>query len=160
MATNAAQANEEIECFQLKVLTPLKEVYSGSVVGVYLSGVSGDMEILPKHEPLLAPLRIGPMVIKELGTLGEFPEVTLAVHGGFLDMNGEGAVVYASSAELASEVDAERATESEHRARERLAKVSQTKGDAAPVELDRAQLALARALLRLKLVEQLKNQNV
>lgn len=153
MANNAAKTNEEVECFTLRVLTPQREVYTGKVVGVYLAGAMGDLELLARHEPVLTGLRIGPMVITEVGELGETPTVTMAVHGGFLDMNGADAVVYASSAELAGEVDLVRAREAETRARERLAAVTISKNADSPVSVDRAQMALARALLRIRLAE-------
>lgn len=159
MANNAAQTADEVEYFRLRVITPQRQVYEGKVVGVYLSAALGDLELLPRREPILTPLRIGPLVVRELGTMGEEPGVTLAVHGGFLDMNGTDAVVYASSAEIATELDLERARESEARARERLAKLTISKGQTAPVDADRAEQALARALLRLRLGASMNQDN-
>lgn len=159
MAKQTAQETEEIETFSLRVLTPQREVYLGEVVGVCLSGARGELELLPRHEPTLTPLRIGPMVIQEpVGVSGNTQEVTVAVHGGFLDMNGTSAVVYASSAEFLNDLDLERAREAEARARERLAKVALVKGGGAPVDIDRAQQALLRALLRLRLGEMAASQ--
>ena len=153
VADNANTQEEEELLFNCRVLTPQRGVFHGPVQRVYLQGVAGDLELLPRHEPILTPLKVGAMVLTLPTEMGHAPQEVLAVHGGFLDMNGREAVVYASSAEKAGEIDLERAKEAQRRARERLDKVTLHKDDATPVDIDRAHLALMRAMLRMQVAE-------
>lgn len=141
---------EEPVSFNCVVLTPQKRVFSGQVESMYLPAALGDLEILPRREPLLTPLKSGIVKLRVMGADGAVDEQTLALHGGFLDMNGIEATIFATAAEAASEIDLERVKESEHRARERLESVAAKHGDYEHIDMDRAKLALARAILRMQ----------
>jgi len=41
---------------QLDILTPEKKIYSGTVYGIQLPGISGSFEILDKHAPMVSAL--------------------------------------------------------------------------------------------------------
>ncbi len=152
MADDIKQNEEEVVSFKCRIITPLKSVFEGEIADLTAIGESGEFELQPRHEPFLTPLKVGMMNITEIQG-DEKKDIGLAVHGGFLDMNGEEVTVYANSAELASEIDLERAKEAKKRALEKLEEVSVNKGEAAPVDLDRAQLSLMRAILRMQMVE-------
>ncbi len=159
---NTTQKNdEEILTFNLCVITPERKVFDGEVLQASMTGVSGEFDIQPRHEPFLTPLKVGEVIFSLPSSDGvDSEEIVLAVHGGFLDMDGTTATVYASSAEKAGEIDIERAKEAEKRARERLEQVTLHQGDEAPVDFDRAQLALLRAVLRIQIVEHyINNRN-
>lgn len=127
-----------------KVITPAGIAYEGEVNTVEAVGISGVVEILPRHEPMMTPLAIDLMTITADGG-----ETKFALHGGFLDMDGETVTILADAAEEATEIDIDRAQIALTRARERLAAVSGP-ADEVKIDMDRAQLALLRALNRLK----------
>ncbi len=47
----------------LEILTPEKKLFSDSVYGVQLPGVSGSFEVLDKHAPLVSALKAGKLKI-------------------------------------------------------------------------------------------------
>ena len=67
--------------------------------------VDGDIGVLPGHEPLLAELASGVVVVKTT----EGGEVTAAVHGGFISVDADTVSLLAEVAELAGEIDVDRA---------------------------------------------------
>ena len=153
MADDIKQNEDEVSAFKCKVITPLNLVFEGMITDLTAIGESGEFELQPRHEPFLSPLKVGMMTLVEKLGNSETRDISLAVHGGFLDMNGEEVVVYASSAELADEIDLERAKAAKKRAQELLESVSVNKGEDSPVDVDRAQLSLMRAILRIQMAE-------
>ena len=47
----------------LEILTPEKKLFSDSVYGVQLPGVSGSFEVLEKHAPLVSALKAGSLKV-------------------------------------------------------------------------------------------------
>lgn len=43
----------------LEILTPERKLFSGEVYGVQLPGISGSLEVLEKHAPLISALKAG-----------------------------------------------------------------------------------------------------
>jgi F-type H+-transporting ATPase subunit epsilon len=66
----------------------------------------GELGILPGHAPLLGELAEG-WVVRIQQVDGD--ELVAAVHGGFLSVTGEGVSILAEIAELADDVDVDRA---------------------------------------------------
>lgn len=83
-----------------------RRLWSGTATSVVAQTTEGEIGILPGHEPVLGQLVEGG-VVRIRTTDGEL--VTAAVHGGFLSVTGEGVSVLAEDAELAGEIDIERA---------------------------------------------------
>lgn len=83
-----------------------RRLWSGKATIVVAQTTEGEIGILPGHEPMLGQLVEGG-VVKIRTTDGEL--VTAAVHGGFLSVTGDGVSVLAEDAELAGEIDIERA---------------------------------------------------
>lgn len=131
-----------------RVLTPRKTVFDQMVESVVLTTVKGTIEVFPRFEPTIAPLNVG--VMKALGDDGS--ETELALHGGFMDMNGNVLVVLADSAEIGSDIDVERARQALERARTKLAELTSDNADTVKVDIDRAKLAILRAMTRLQVV--------
>lgn len=129
-----------------RVLTPQKGVFDEMVESVELPVVSGTLEVYARFEPTIAPLAVG--VMRAKGNDGS--ETLLAVHGGYMDMNGKVLVVLADSAEIGGEIDVIRARESLARARALLESVSVDNAETMKVDVDRAKLAILRALNRLR----------
>lgn len=138
---------QEQEIFNLKIMTPEKEVFSGNIKKIAAESEAGVIEILPGHEALLAPLNVGLMaVIKE----EETAETLFAVHGGFLEINSEGALVLADAAEVSSEIDLDRAKASQERAKEKL----ELNKDSNEIDEDRARKALFRSIARINAAQE------
>ena len=130
----------------VRILTPRRLVFEGPAERVELTTLDGIIEILPRHEALMTPLAIAPMILTPPNGAAS---LTFAVLGGFLDLDGLEATILADSAEKGSEVDVERARLAMQRARDRLAENARANSEAS-VDVDRAQLALVRSITRLR----------
>jgi F-type H+-transporting ATPase subunit epsilon len=82
-----------------------RSVWSGEATIVIARTVDGDLGVLPGHEPMLAELASG--VVLARTTDGEV--VAAAVHGGFISVENDIVSLLAEVAELAHEIDVDRA---------------------------------------------------
>ena len=124
--------------FLVEIVTPERKVYAEEANMVTVTGIEGELGIMPNHIPLVTPLRIAPVTIKRNGQVD-----IVAVHGGFIEVRKEKVVILAESAELAIDINVERAEAAKQRAQQRLA----ARRD--EVDFRRAELALQRAMNRL-----------
>ena len=131
------------EKLQLEVVTPDRLVLSESVDIVMAIGSLGEFGILPNHVPFLSPLMAGELRYRKDNQLDY-----LVVTGGFVEVSQNKVTVLAEAAERAREIDLDRAKRAKERAEKRLALA---KSEA--VDYIRAETALRRALLRLKVAE-------
>jgi F-type H+-transporting ATPase subunit epsilon len=127
----------------LEIVTPERLAYSGEVDSVQVPGSEGEMGILPHHAPLVSMLGIGELVIRTGGA-----EELFAIIGGFVQVRPDKVVVMAETADLASEIDLERAQE----ARREAERAIET-GYHEPADLAVARAQLQQALLRIRVVE-------
>lgn len=132
-----------MKTIHVSVVTPDGKVYDGDVDMVSVKTVEGELGILPRHIPLVAPLAIGAARLKKGSTVE-----TLAVSGGFVEVRPDHVTILAEAAELSSGIDVERAKRAKERAEKRLREVQSEKIDRA-----RAELALQRAINRLKVAQ-------
>ena len=126
----------------LIIVTPQGPAYAGSVETVVLPGSEGDFGVLPSHERLLAPLRIGEVEIR-----GGDGTVYAAVAEGFAEVDGEKVVVMVESCECAADVDVARAELARDRSEQQLADVDDE------TRRREYEAALARARNRLAVAE-------
>jgi len=128
---------------RLEIVTPERKVYSEDVDFVVVPGSEGEMGFLPGHSPLASSLKIGVLrVTKDAGK-----PLRIAITGGFVEVMDSRVTVLTSAAEREDEVDKKRAEAAKQRAEQRLA------AKAADLDVVRAELALKRALNRLRLFE-------
>lgn len=127
----------------LEVVTPSKLLVSEEVELATAPGTDGVFGAMANHSPLLATLKIG-----EMHYVNEGNTVSMALSGGFCDVSNNRMTVLAESAEVSTEIDAERALKAKERAERRLQEAEARKGD---IDLARAQAALARALTRIQI---------
>lgn len=85
-----------------------RQVWSGKASLVVARITTGDIGIMPGHQPVLSVLESGPVTIRTTGESGE-GTVIAAVHGGFLSYTDGKLTLLAEVAELAEEIDVERA---------------------------------------------------
>ena len=64
-------------------------IFEGSVAAVSLPGISGDMQILANHEPLITPLRKGTITIYK----ADGKEESHLIDAGTLEMSNNHATV-------------------------------------------------------------------
>ncbi|NBI30619.1 F0F1 ATP synthase subunit epsilon [Chengkuizengella marina] len=124
--------------FTLEIVTPERKVYSQDVNMIVVTGVEGQLGILPNHIPLVTALKVAPMKVKT----GNDEEI-IAVHGGFMEVSKEKVVILAEVAERAGEIDVERAQAAKERAERRLADKK------AEYDFRRAEMALQKAINRI-----------
>jgi F-type H+-transporting ATPase subunit epsilon len=132
-----------MKTINVSVVTPDGPVYESDVEMVSTKALSGELGILPGHIPMVAPLQVGVVRLKN----GSQQDL-VAVSGGFLEVRPDKVSILAQSAEKSSEIDAERALAAKERAEQRL-----REAQAANVDFKRAELALQRAINRLSIVE-------
>jgi F-type H+-transporting ATPase subunit epsilon len=83
-----------------------RRIWSGSANFLLARTTTGEIGVLPGHEPTLAQLEDSG-VVRVDGVDGS--STTLAVHGGFLAITPDNVTVLAEYAELADEIDVGRA---------------------------------------------------
>jgi F-type H+-transporting ATPase subunit epsilon len=125
---------------RLDIVTPEKVAYSAEVSMVIARTTAGDIGILPGHAALIAALAIWPLRVI---TDGE--EIQISMCGGFIEVQPEKITILANCAELAEEIDVERAEMAKARA-ESLLRESDS-------DFARAEVALKRAMVRLRVAE-------
>jgi len=124
---------------ELIIVTPTRQLVRTRTGEVTLPGANGYLGILPGHAPLMTELGIG-----ELTYQGASQGAPLAIVRGFSEVLPDRVTVLAETAELAAEIDLERAEAAKARAEKRLA------AGAADIDWDRASVALQRALIRIQ----------
>jgi F-type H+-transporting ATPase subunit epsilon len=126
----------------LEIVTPEKRAFEGDVDEVVVPGSEGELGILPHHAPLISTLGHGVLRLKRGGLEEEF-----AIFGGFLQVRPDRVVVLAETADMASEIDVERAERARREAEHAM------EGAVEPADLFQARAALQRALIRLRIAE-------
>ena len=127
--------------FHIEVVTPERMIYSGEAVSVIAPGAEGDFGVLAHHLPMVVSLGVGELSIREASGR----TVWMALEGGFFEVSDNKAIVLADGAELASDIDVNRAHAALERARHALEELEIT-----TVNRELARAALARAEARLK----------
>jgi len=123
----------------VEIVTPDGIVFTGDLTSCTAPGVNGQFQVLSGHAPYLANLQIG-----EIKILNKDGKKILATSGGFLEVKDNSISIIVESAEYADDINIDRAKEAEKRAKKRL----EEKGD---IDFLRADLALLRAVNRLKI---------
>ncbi len=122
----------------VELVSPERILYSGDAEMVVCRTVGGgDVAFLAGHAPFLGALEIWPVKIKTT----EGGEETAAVHGGFVHVRDNQVIILSDVAELASDIDADRA----RKAKEAAERRDMDQDDA------ECEAALARAHVRLEL---------
>jgi F-type H+-transporting ATPase subunit epsilon len=129
--------------FMLEVVTPERILLSDEVQFVVVPAAEGEVGVLRNHAPMVAGLKIG--VLRYVGKDGVMRH--MAVSGGFMEVIDNEAIVLAETAERGTEIDILRAKAAKERAERRLQQRAEE------INFTRAQMALARALARIKAAE-------
>ena len=128
----------------LEIVTPERLAYSDTVDAVNLPGIEGELGVLPHHAPLVTTLGVGELRIRKGGV-----EESFAIVGGFLQVRPDRVVVMAETADMASEIDLEKAQQ----ARREAEQLIDGSGHPDAVDLAAARASLQQALLRIRVAE-------
>src|SRR5690349_193272 len=128
---------------QLEIVTPEKLAYSDEVDTVVLPGSEGELGVLPHHAPLISTLGAGELRLRKGGQ-----EESFAIMGGFLQVLPDKVVVMAEMADMASDIDLEKAQEARRQAEQAL-----ESGYVEGADLSAARAALQAALIRIRVAE-------
>jgi F-type H+-transporting ATPase subunit epsilon len=123
---------------QVELVSPERILFSGESDMVVCRAADGEIAFLENHAPYLGLLSIGPVRIYQGGNVVE----RAAVHGGFVEVSNNKVTILSDVAELASQIDVERAREAARAAEEALRREENAENEA----------ALRRAQVRLDLV--------
>lgn len=124
--------------FQLEIVTPERQFYSGPVESLVLPALDGEYGVLPGHEPVVTAVEPGEVRYKTDGVWH-----SVVVTQGLAELMSDYAIVLVSTAERPEEIDVARARRAKERAEERL------RQHASQQEYYRSKAALARANARL-----------
>jgi len=120
---------------QVELVSPERILFSGEADMVIVRTVGGgDVAFLTGHAPFLGALAIHSARIKR----PDGTEETAAVHGGFVHVRDNKVIILSDVAELASQIDVERARRAKDAAEDKARDVDDAE----------AQAALQRAVLR------------
>lgn len=127
----------------VELVTPEKVALSQSADFVALPAFEGEMGVMPGHEPFLVQLGSGEVRVR----LGRETS-SFAVSGGFAEILKDKVSVFAETADMASEIDAERARQDLEKAR------AEARGAAAdPMTLAQAEAHLRQAQARVRVAQ-------
>ena len=131
---------------KLEIVTPEAKVFSDDVDMVTLTGLEGEMGILPRHMPLMTQLVAGEIIVNK-GKETFF----LAVGDGFVQVTGDRVSVLTDMAINAENIDEAKAEEARRRAEVRLAEKVNDE------EAARIHAALTHATTQLKVKHRRRN---
>jgi F-type H+-transporting ATPase subunit epsilon len=127
------------ETLKLEIVTPDGKAYSEDVEMVTLTGVLGEMGILPQHIPLMTKMVPGELVVRKGGR-----DLFVAVGGGLVQVTGSRVNVLTDMAVAAERIDEAKAEEARRRAEDRL------REKLSDEEVATTNAALARSLAQLR----------
>jgi F-type H+-transporting ATPase subunit epsilon len=124
----------------LELVTPEKVAWSASADFVVLPAFQGEMGVLPGHQSFLVQLNPGEVRVSDKDQVKRF-----AISGGFAEIKNDTISLFAETAELADQIDAERARQSLEKA-----KAETVKPGLDPLQLLQMEAAIRRAQVRLR----------
>ncbi len=127
----------------LEIVTPEKVAYKDDVDSVQLPGSEGELGVLPHHAPLVTTLGAGELRLRKGSD-----EESFAIVGGFVQVLSDKVVVMAETADMASDIDLERAQKARRNAEQAL-----EGGFVEGADLAAARASLQAALIRIRVAE-------
>ncbi|MGE5370510.1 MAG: F0F1 ATP synthase subunit epsilon [Solirubrobacterales bacterium] len=131
---------EQHGTFMLEIVTPERIALSEEVQFLVVPAFEGELGVLMNHAPMVAGLQVG--VLRYMAQDGQWAH--MAISGGFIEVIDNDVKVLVETSEHGTEIDILRAKQAKDRAEKRLAEREDQ------ISYTRAQLALARAMARIK----------
>jgi F-type H+-transporting ATPase subunit epsilon len=102
---------------KVEVVSPERILWSGDAEMVVARTISGgDIAFLTGHVPFVGALEVARLIVRP----EEGADEVIAVHGGFVEVSNDRVTILSDVAEVASQIDVERARRAKERAEERL----------------------------------------
>jgi len=99
---------------QVEVVSPERILYSGEAESVIARTVGGgDIAFLSGHAPFVGALEVAKVTIRSSSEAGD---QVVAVHGGFVEVSDDKVTILSDVAELASQIDLDRARQAQETA--------------------------------------------
>ncbi len=127
---------------KLEIISMERVLLRDDVDMVVAPAWDGEVGILPNHAPMITMLQPGEVRIRKGGE-----EQYIFVSGGFLEVRDNRVVILSDIAERAEEIDIEEARRRAEEARKEM-----------PKDLAKAEAALRRELMRMKVAEKRKRR--
>ncbi len=128
------------EKLHLELVTPYRKILSEQVDEVVAPGTVGEFGLLPGHTPMLTTLDIGELSYKQDGK-----SFHVAVNWGYVEIEEDTVTVLVETAEVADQIDLERAKAALGRAEEALKTL-----DSEDKKFKIMEAALERAVIRIQ----------
>ena len=125
---------------EVEMVTPEKISFREPADFVVIPAFQGELGVLPDHAPSLVQLKVGEVRVTKGGQVHHF-----AISGGFAEIKKNKVSLFAETAEMADEIDAERARQAFERA-----KAETLKPGLDPLTMAGAEAAMRRAQIRLQ----------
>lgn len=133
--------------YYLDVVSAEKQMFSGLVENIQVTGSEGELGIFSSHAPLLTTIKPGMVrIVKEDGN-----KEYVYLSGGILEVQHNTVTVLADTAIRGEDLDEERAIESKRKAEEHI---DNSHGD---IDYAQASAELAKALAKLRVIELTKS---
>ena len=133
------------EPMTLTIITPDAIVYDDKADFFVGHAIDGAFGVLPNHAPMIIALDIAPLRVDN----PDGQQHTFAVFGGFVEIEHNKVSIVTPNCESPETIDIDRAKRAKERAEGRLSNPTPD------IDVERAELALARALLRLKVTQRI-----
>ncbi|MEK6749540.1 MAG: F0F1 ATP synthase subunit epsilon [Pseudomonadota bacterium] len=124
-------------------------IFSGTVEMVFAPAAGGEVGILPRHTPMLTPLKAGEVRVQ----LPDGEEQHIYVSGGILEVQPHVVTVLADTAVRAKDLDEAKALQAKERAEQLL---KDRKGD---IDYAKAEAELAEAVAQLRTIQSLRKKH-
>ena len=131
-----------METLFLEIVTPEGVLVSQKVDMVVAPGTEGEFGVLPGHMNFLSGIVPGELRFYNGGAIEH-----IAVSSGFAEVSNNRVSIITDAAEKACDIDLDRACRARDRAKQRMEK------DKDPADYLRAEVALKRAISRIKVVQ-------
>ncbi|MBS0848029.1 F0F1 ATP synthase subunit epsilon [Citrobacter sp. JGM124] len=129
--------------YHLDVVSAEKQLFSGKVEKIQVTGSEGELGIFPGHTPLLTAIKPGMIrIVRENGQ-----EEFIYLSGGVLEVQPNNVIVLADTAIRGQDLDEARALEAKRQAEEHI------HGSHGDVDYAQASAELAKAIAKLRVIE-------
>ncbi|MGL9769211.1 MAG: F0F1 ATP synthase subunit epsilon [Sodalis sp. (in: enterobacteria)] len=134
--------------YHLDVVSAEKQMFSGFVKKIQVTGTEGELGIFPGHASLLTAIKPGMVrIVKEHGN-----EDYIYLSGGMLEVQPNTVTILADTAIRGEDLDEARAMESKRKAEEHI---NDFHGD---IDYAQASIELLKALAKLRVIKLIKNR--
>lgn len=133
---------------QLDIVSAEKQIFTGDVEMIYITGEEGELGIAPGHSQLLTRLKPGHVRV----VMSNKEEEVFYISGGMLEVQPYIATVLADTAIRASDIDEAAAIAAKERAEKILA------GKVSAIDMARATTELAELVAQISTVQKIKKQ--